>query len=115
MASKGGKRDVARGPSPEGEGFETLYGRLEQTVASLEAGDLTLEESLALYEEGMKLARRCQELLQNAELKVTRLQEQFSEGLGALREELEEYEPAPEPDPAPEREPAFGQDELPLE
>jgi exodeoxyribonuclease VII small subunit len=95
------------------EGFEPLYKRLEEIVVRLEQGDLTLEESLSLYEEGMKLARRCQELLQNAELKVTRLQEQFSEGLGVLREELEEYDPAPDPEREPD--PAFGQDELPLE
>ena len=97
------------------EGFEPLYGRLEQTVARLEEGGLTLEESLALYEEGMKLARRCQELLQQAELKVTRLQEQFSSGLGELREELGEYSPEARAEAEPEPEPAFEQDELPLE
>ncbi len=112
MASKRTKPPVGQGPRP-GEGFEPLYGRLEQTVARLEEGGLTLEESLALYEEGMKLARRCQELLQKAELKVTRLQEQFSSGLGELREELEEY--SAEAEVAPQPEPEFGQDELPLE
>ena len=116
MASKRGKPPVGQGPNPDegpspDEGFETLYGRLEQTVARLEEGGLTLEESLALYEEGMKLARRCQELLQQAELKVTRLQDQFSSGLGELREEIGEYSPEAEPEP----EPAFEQDELPLE
>ena len=74
-----------------GEGFEALYRRLEETVAKLEEGGLTLDESLALYEEGMKLARRCQELLRDAELRVTRLQESFAEGLGTLREEPGEY------------------------
>ena len=65
--------------------FESLYKRLEETVAKLEEGGLTLEQSLALYEEGTKLARRCQELLQKAELRVTRLQEEFS----SLREAAE--------------------------
>jgi exodeoxyribonuclease VII small subunit len=88
MASKGSKQE---------DGFEALYQQLEQTVARLEQGNLTLEESLAQYEEGMKLARRCQELLQKAELRVTTLQEQFSEGLAPLREELEAYEAEPEP------------------
>ncbi|MBI2912859.1 MAG: exodeoxyribonuclease VII small subunit [Chloroflexi bacterium] len=74
-----------------GEGFEALYRRLEETVARLEEGGLTLEESLALYEEGMRLARRCQELLREAELRVTRLQESFTEGLGTLREEPGDY------------------------
>ncbi len=44
--------------SPAGRGarddFETLYKRLEETVARLEEGGLTLEQSVALYEEGMK-------------------------------------------------------------
>ena len=71
----------------EREGFEPLHRRLEETVARLEEGGLTLEESLALYEEGMKLAQRCQEMLQQAELKITKLQEDF----GALREEPEPY------------------------
>ena len=73
------------------EGFETLYRQLEGTVARLEEGGLTLEESLALYEQGMKLAQRCQELLQQAELRVTRLQETFAEGMSAVREEPEAY------------------------
>jgi exodeoxyribonuclease VII small subunit len=77
------------------DGFEAQYKKLEEAVAKLEKGDLTLEESLALYEEGAKLAKRCQELLQDAELRVTRLQEQFSAGPGPVREEPAEYETEP--------------------
>ena len=77
--------------SPAGRGapkdFETAYNRLEETVARLEEGGLTLEQSLGLYEEGMKLAQRCQEFLREAELKVTKLQQEFA----ALREEPEPY------------------------
>jgi len=102
MASKGQKEGQAGD-----EAFEALYRRLEESVSRLEEGGLTLEESIALYEEGMKLARRCQEMLQQAELRITRLQESFSEGLGELREELEAYEP--------EGEAPIGQDELPPE
>ena len=58
--------------------FEELYQRLEETVAKLEAGGLSLDDTLALYEEGMNLARRCQEILDSAELKVTRLKEAFA-------------------------------------
>ncbi len=86
MASKKTKAD----------GFEAQYKRLEAAVAKLEEGDLTLEESLALYEDGMKLAKQCQELLKDAELRVTKLQEQFSDGLGAVRDDAEEYEAEPE-------------------
>ena len=78
-------------------GFEAQYKRLEEAVAKLEEGDLTLEESLALYEDGMKVATACQELLKDAELRVTKLQEQFADGrLGAVREDAEEYEAEPE-------------------
>ncbi len=77
--------------SRKAQGFEELYRRLEEVVAKLEEGGLTLDESLSLYEEGMGLARRCQEQLQAAELRVTRLQEAFAEGLRPLREEAAEY------------------------
>jgi len=96
-----------KGEGPSGQGFEALYRRLEEVVAKLEEGGLTLEESLALYEEGMKLARRCQELLQQAELRVTRLQESFAEGLGTLRETPGEYLEGEEAGVSPEDEPPF--------
>ena len=89
------------------EGFEALYGQLEHAVSKLEKGGLTLEESLSLFEEGMKLAQRCQEMLQQAELRVTRLQESFANGLNAVREETAAYAPNGEPQAEPE--------ELPLE
>jgi exodeoxyribonuclease VII small subunit len=60
------------------ETFEDLYLRLEEVVAKLEAGNLPLEETIALYEEGMVLAQRCQELLDGAELRITRLKESFA-------------------------------------
>lgn len=75
-----------------GEGFEDVYRRLEETVGKLEAGGLTLEEAIALYEEGMKLAQRCQEMLAQAELRISRLQEAFAPyGEGLAREEAAAY------------------------
>jgi exodeoxyribonuclease VII small subunit len=62
----------------ETESFEAVYTRLEETVRRLEEGGLTLDESIALYEEGMDLARRCQALLDQAELRVTNLQDLFA-------------------------------------
>ncbi|HUF53748.1 MAG TPA: exodeoxyribonuclease VII small subunit [Dehalococcoidia bacterium] len=82
------------------DSFEAQYKKLEETVARLEAGNLTLEESLALYEEGAKLAKRCQELLRDAELRVSRLQEQFANGAGVIREEPADYDPTPDDEPA---------------
>ncbi|MGA2284781.1 MAG: exodeoxyribonuclease VII small subunit [Dehalococcoidia bacterium] len=57
------------------ETFEELYRRLEETVAKLEEGGLPLERSLALYEDGMTLARRCQEMLDTAEVRIRQLRE----------------------------------------
>jgi exodeoxyribonuclease VII small subunit len=53
--------------------FEQLFEELEATVQKLEAGNLTLDESLALYEQGMQLARRCSEQLDRAELRIKEL------------------------------------------
>ncbi len=53
--------------------FEEAFAELEATVRKLEAGGLTLEESLALYERGQALAARCTHLLDEAELKVRQL------------------------------------------
>ena len=53
--------------------FEEAYRELEATVRRLEEGDLTLEEAIALYERGMRLARRCQGALDTAQLRVEQL------------------------------------------
>jgi len=72
--------------------FEDLYKKLEETVDKLEKGGLPLEESIALYEEGMELAKRCQEVLDKAELRITKLRESFvqSSREGAPEEAEEE-------------------------
>ena len=49
--------------------------RLSEIVSRLEQGDLTLEESVALYEEGVKLSAACSQALEQAKLKVTIQQE----------------------------------------
>ena len=54
--------------------YETLYTRLQAIVAQLEAGELPLAESLALYEEGVGVAATCQQLLDTAELRIQELQ-----------------------------------------
>ena len=50
--------------------FETSLKRLEEIVAELESGELGLEQSLKLFEEGVKLARICNARLEEAERKV---------------------------------------------
>ncbi|HEU4729707.1 MAG TPA: exodeoxyribonuclease VII small subunit [Kofleriaceae bacterium] len=51
-------------------GFDQLLARLREVVTRLEAGDLSLEQSLLIYEEGVQLARRGQQLLASAEKRV---------------------------------------------
>lgn len=53
--------------------FETLFSELETVVDKLEAGDLTLDESLALFQRGMDLAKQCGVMLDSAELRVKEL------------------------------------------
>ena len=55
--------------------FETALADLEALVESLEAGDMSLEESLKAFERGVKLTRHCQAALKSAELKVKMLTE----------------------------------------
>ncbi|MCR4408385.1 MAG: exodeoxyribonuclease VII small subunit [Anaerolineae bacterium] len=53
--------------------FEEAFKQLEETVHRLETGDLTLEESIALFERGQALARHCSAALDRAELRVNQL------------------------------------------
>ena len=53
--------------------FEESYKRLEEVIARLDSGNLPLDESVALYEEGIRLAQYCEQQLDNAEIKVTQL------------------------------------------
>jgi len=50
--------------------FEASLAELEQIVTKLESGDLPLEESLELFENGIKLSRECRSRLTNAERRI---------------------------------------------
>lgn len=54
--------------------FETALARLEALVAQMESGSLPLDQSLALYQQGVELARVCQQRLDQAEQQVKVLQ-----------------------------------------
>ena len=54
--------------------FEQAFAEPEESVRTLERGDLPLEESLALYERGQELAGYCAKLLDEAELKVQQIE-----------------------------------------
>ena len=53
--------------------FEQAIAALEQVVGQLERGDVALDESIALYERGAALRKRCKDELQRAEEKVAKL------------------------------------------
>ncbi|MBD3175014.1 MAG: exodeoxyribonuclease VII small subunit [Armatimonadia bacterium] len=55
--------------------FEQALSRLEEIVDSLETGDATLDEAMALYEEGTRLRRACAERLETATEKIRVLTE----------------------------------------
>ena len=65
------------------ENFEESMKKLENIVTELENGNLNLDESVEKFEEGMKLAKQCNNILENAEKKITILLEKD----GELKEE----------------------------
>lgn len=53
--------------------FEQSMARLEQIVRAMERGDVALEESLKLFQEGTELVRSCQKLLDEAQMQVKKI------------------------------------------
>ncbi len=77
----------------EQHGFEKAFTRLEETVRQLEDTELSLDDATRLFENGMHLARQCNELLANAELRVSRLKTEFDKQIHLVDDK-------PEPDDA---------------
>ena len=70
------KRSTAAGSGAreeEGKPFEAMMKRLEELVEKLEGGNLTLEESIRSFEEGMSLVKDCSTVLQEADLRIQKL------------------------------------------
>ena len=59
--------------------FEEKIKKLEDVVNALEKGDMNLDESLTKFEEGMKLSKECNKMLEDAEKKITVLLEKDGE------------------------------------
>jgi exodeoxyribonuclease VII small subunit len=53
--------------------YEEAFEKLEQAVAALQDGHLSLERAIEYYEEGVRLRQHCHDLLQKAELRVQQL------------------------------------------
>lgn len=71
------KRKGTAAPAPgepgETQAFETMMGRLQEIVDRLEEGNVTLEESIRSFEEGMALVRTCTAVLSQAEQRILTL------------------------------------------
>ena len=69
------------------ESFEQLLTKLDETVRKLETGGLSLEQSTALYEQGLKLARECTEKISAAELKITKIRNEYGQNVSSVNQE----------------------------
>ncbi len=59
--------------NPANKTFEESMARLDQIVRAMERGDVALEESLKLFQEGTELVRSCQKILDEAQLQVKKI------------------------------------------
>jgi exodeoxyribonuclease VII small subunit len=64
------ENEVMKNNAEQAKSFEASLEALEQIVQELERGDLPLEKSLELFEQGIKLSRQCQERLSQAERRI---------------------------------------------
>ena len=75
--------------------FEQAFAELQEIIQQLEAGDLTLDRAMALFERGMALATQCNAQLDAAELRVQQLVPTGGEGLLGEDYELAPFEEYP--------------------
>ena len=68
--------------------FEQALSRLDEAVKAIEAGGLTLSQSTQLFDEGMKLARICSDMLNSAELKISRIRTAYGEQASMVEDEM---------------------------
>lgn len=61
------------------DNFEEKLARLEEITTSLENSEIGLEDSIQLFEEGVKLSKECLSVLEKAQLKVTTLKKELNE------------------------------------
>jgi exodeoxyribonuclease VII small subunit len=73
LISKDDKMAKGKNKQPEEMAYEEAFQELKDLVEKLEAQDLQLEEGLELFERGQALAKRCGQLLEEAEIKITQI------------------------------------------
>jgi len=84
VVGAGGKEKEKNGPDKPQMCFEENLETLEKAVSRLEEGNLSLDDSLRLYEEGIAAYRWCHQALEETELKIRKLVETLE---GELKEE----------------------------
>lgn len=60
------------------ENFEFYFEELEKILRKLESQNISLDESIKLFEDGAKLAKKCEHILNNANLKIKEINSEFS-------------------------------------
>lgn len=83
-------KDMAQDNNGNLKDFEKSLQKLEKVVSRMESGEIGLEESLAQFETGIKLAKSCQDTLANAELRVEQLIEKNGLQQAVPLEDLDE-------------------------
>ena len=66
-------RKIEPSPPPSVESFESAYRELQRVVEQLEGGGLSLDAAVGLFERGSQLVAHCQRIVDEAELRITRL------------------------------------------
>lgn len=77
---------AASGKAQDPASFESALGELEKIVASMEAGQMPLEQSLAAYKRGAELLKFCQAALQDAQQQVRILEDNVLKSFGATEQ-----------------------------
>ena len=91
--------DPSSEPAPDIDSlsFEQTFQRLVELADSLDAGGLTLAEAAGRYEQGMVLVRRCNQLLDATELKITNLKDAYAQGFDSpAGQDQDENDPPPD-------------------
>lgn len=73
--------------------FEELLKMLEETVSRLDGNTLTLEQSIAMYERSVTISEACEKILNDAELRISRIDSRKPSALGEDLDDEDVYEP----------------------
>ena len=76
------------GKKKQQHNFEKDLSRLEEISELLESNEIGLEDSISLYEEGIKLSKSCLNTLKKAELKVTKLKNELTDLTSNINKDL---------------------------